>query len=235
MPSLAIETRGLTKKFGNLTAVDNFSLQVNKGEIFGLLGPDGAGKTTTMRLLLDLIVPTSGTIKILPREKTGYVPQRFSLYNDLTVMENLDFYADLYGIPHVTKEQKKKELLQFTRLAPFVDRQGGKLSGGMKQKLLLMCALIHEPELLILDEPTTGVDPVSRQEFWKIISSLVPKVTVFISTAYMDEASRCDRVALMYKGKLMKIDTPLNIRNEVVGGRSMEEAFLDLIDRFDKQ
>jgi ABC-2 type transport system ATP-binding protein len=182
-----------------------------------------------------LIAPDSGTVYLPPREKIGYVPQRFSLYNDLTVMENLDFYADLYGIPHAEKEGQKRKLLEFTRLTPFVGRQAGKLSGGMRQKLLLMCALIHKPELLILDEPTTGVDPVSRQEFWKILSSLVPKVTIFISTAYMDEASRCDRVALMYKGKLMKVDTPLNIRSELVGGGSMEEAFLALIDQLDKQ
>ena len=222
----AIKTSGLIKKYGELSAVDGLDLVVGRGEVFGLIGPDGAGKTTTMRMLAGILRPDSGEISILGvdavkkpesvKERIGYMSQRFGLYEDLTVAENIDFYADLYLVGKKEKEARFKRLMEFSRLTPFLGRLAGKLSGGMKQKLGLACALIHTPQLLLLDEPTNGVDPVSRREFWKIIYDLLTEgVTIFVSTPYMDEADRCHRVGIMEKGRLLVSDTPEGIRKRM--------------------
>jgi ABC-2 type transport system ATP-binding protein len=218
-----IRTENLTRRFGELVAVDNLTLTVGEGEIVGLVGPDGAGKTTTMRLLASIMEPTSGNAWVAGhhivkeaeavKESIGYVSQRFGLYADLTVSENINFYADTYGVPHRGREEKIDRLLAFGSLTPFKKRLAGNLSGGMKQKLGLACALIHTPKVLLLDEPTNGVDPVSRREFWRILYELLrEKVTIFVSTAYLDEADRCNRVALIHKGQLLAYGTPEEIR-----------------------
>lgn len=218
-----ITTKNLTKKFGDLTAVDNLSINVTEGECFGLVGPDGAGKTTIMRLLTSIMEPCSGDAWVdgchvvrdgeAIKEKIGYMSQRFGLYPDLTVMENLDFYADIYGVPGKGRNKKMDDLLSFSNLTPFRKRLAGKLSGGMKQKLGLACALIHTPRILFLDEPTNGVDPVSRRDFWKILYQLLKqKVTIFVSTSYLDEAERCGRLALIHKGRLIAEGSPSSIK-----------------------
>ena len=218
-----IEIKRLKKSFGDLRAVDDFSLQVEGGELFGLIGPDGAGKTTLIRILVGLMLADQGSAAVggfeverdtaRVKQIIGYMPQRFSLYSDLTVEENLDFYADLFHVPVAERSKSKERLMKFSRLAPFVHRRAEKLSGGMKQKLALCCTLIHRPDILFLDEPTTGVDPLSRREFWSLLDSLQAEgKTIFVTTAYMDEAVRCDRVALMFEGKLMAVDTPENLR-----------------------
>jgi len=215
----AIKAKALTKRFGELTALDQLFLEVNKGELFGLVGPDGAGKTTTMRLLCGIMDPTSGEAWVAGhsilkeperiKEKIGYMSQRFGLYGDLTVMENILFYADLFNVPKNELSKRVERLLGFSNLTPFQDRLAQNLSGGMKQKLGLACALIHTPEILFLDEPTFGVDPISRGEFWQILYGLLKEgVTIFVSTAYMDEAERCHRVGLLHRGKLIACDEP---------------------------
>ncbi len=214
----AIQTEALTKEFSSLKAVDALDLSVNQGEIFGLVGPDGAGKTTTIRLLCGLLLPTSGKAEIFGfdtvkdpdsvKDRIGYMSQKFSLYPDLTVEENLDFFADLHLVGRAGLKEKKEKLLEFSRLTRFRSRPAQDLSGGMKQKLALACTLIHTPKLLLLDEPTFGVDPVSRKELWDILRSLAPSVTIILTTPYMDEAERCDRIGLINNGKLMRTDTP---------------------------
>lgn len=221
-----IELRGLTRRFGPLTAVDHVTLTVAKGEIFGLVGPDGAGKTTTLRMLCGLIDATEGEAIVAGynvaknldavRDRIGYMAQRFGLYQDLTVEENMLFYSDLFGLPPRERDSLMEKLLEMTRMSPFRDRPAGKLSGGMKQKLALMCTLLHHPEILLLDEPTNGVDPVSRRDFWAILYQLVRDgLTVFVSTAYLDEAERCNRVGLMHQGKLVLCDTPAALKRGV--------------------
>ncbi|GAB4350294.1 MAG: ABC transporter ATP-binding protein [Candidatus Abyssubacteria bacterium] len=224
----AVRSESLTKSFGELRAVDRLTLAVEQGEIFGLVGPDGAGKTTTMRMLTSIMEPTSGNAWVYGRhtvtdaeaikEEIGYMSQRFGLYPDLSVKENIDFYADIYGVPRAGRSEKINELLAFGNLTPFKKRLAGNLSGGMKQKLGLACALIHRPKVLFLDEPTNGVDPVSRRDFWRILYQLVrEKVTIFVSTAYLDEAERCNRVALIHKGKLFACDTPDEVKKLMKG------------------
>lgn len=224
----AIRTQSLTRSFGGMTAVDGLSLAVAPGEIFGLVGPDGAGKTTTMRLLTSILPPSSGEAWVdglhvardgeAIKERIGYMSQRFGLYPDLTVMENLLFYADLYGIPHQGLGDKVDRLLAFSNLTPFRRRQAGNLSGGMKQKLGLACALIHTPRVLFLDEPTNGVDPVSRRDFWRILYQLLQeRVTIFVSTAYLDEAERCNRIGLLHRGRLLACDTVDGIKGLLQG------------------
>lgn len=223
--SLAIRTEDLTRRFGRVTAVDRLNLEVEPGRIFGLVGPDGAGKTTTLRLLCGLMDPTSGRVTIGGRDvrleiefikdSIGYMPQRSGLYVDLTVQENMDFYADLFGISDAERHTLASRLLRMTRMEPFRDRAAGKLSGGMKQKLSLMCALLHHPKVLFLDEPTNGVDPVSRREFWAILYQLVKEgMTVVVTTAYLDEAERCNRVGLMHEGRLIRCDSPDVLRRQ---------------------
>jgi ABC-2 type transport system ATP-binding protein len=224
----AIRTESLTKAFGNLTAVDGLTLSVAEGEIFGLVGPDGAGKTTTMRLLTAIMDPTSGDAWVAGhhtiREAAavsnaiGYMSQRFGLYPDLTVSENIDFYADIYGVPRRGRAEKIERLLSFSNLTPFKKRQAGKLSGGMKQKLGLACALVHTPRVLFLDEPTNGVDPSSRRDFWRILYQLLrERVTIFVSTAYLDEAERANRLALMHHGRILAVGTPGEVKQLMRG------------------
>jgi len=221
-----IQTSGLTRDFGPIRAVDGLNLAVGAGEMFALVGPDGAGKTTTIRMLCGILAPTSGRARVLgydlagegPAIKShiGYLSQRFSLYGDLTVDENIEFFAEI----HKVREYKelREDLLGFTRLAPFRARLAERLSGGMKQKLALACTLIHTPRLLLLDEPTTGVDPVSRRDFWKILSNLLRTgITIFMSTPYLDEAERCSRVGLMNNGRLVAADTPQAVKRLIKG------------------
>ena len=223
-----IRINSLTKAFGALRAVDYLTLNVSEGEIFGLVGPDGAGKTTTLRLLTATMDPTSGDAWVMGKhtvseaealkEEIGYMSQRFGLYPDLTVKENIHFYADIYEVPRRGREQKIDELLSFSNLTPFKKRLAGNLSGGMKQKLGLACALIHTPKVLFLDEPTNGVDPVSRRDFWRILYQLLrERVTIFVSTAYLDEAERCNRVGLIDKGKLLAVGTPDEVKKLMRG------------------
>jgi drug efflux transport system ATP-binding protein len=223
-----IRTESLTKSFGNLAAVDRLTLSVEEGEIFGLVGPDGAGKTTTMRLLAAIMDPTSGDAWVAGHHTVrearavsndiGYMSQRFGLYPDLTVAENIAFYADIYGVPRRGREEKVERLLAFSNLAPFKKRLAGNLSGGMKQKLGLACALIHTPKVLFLDEPTNGVDPSSRRDFWRILYQLLrERVTIFVSTAYLDEAERANRIALMHHGKLLAVGTPEEVKRLMRG------------------
>ncbi|MDD5543951.1 MAG: ABC transporter ATP-binding protein [Acidobacteriia bacterium] len=218
-----IRIEGLTKKFGATTAVDHLHLSISAGEVFGLVGPDGAGKTTTMRLLTAILEPSSGDAWVAGHhivkeagaisDDIGYMAQRFGLYPDLTVAENITFYADIYGVPQKGRAEKVDQLLGFSNLLPFKKRLAGNLSGGMKQKLGLACALIHTPKVLFLDEPTNGVDPVSRRDFWRILYHLLrQQVTIFVSTAYLDEAERCSRVGLIHKGKLLAVGTPAEVK-----------------------
>jgi ABC-2 type transport system ATP-binding protein len=224
----AIRIQGLTKRFGTLTAVDHLDLEVLPGEAFALVGPDAAGKTTTMRMLVGILDPDEGQAEVLGfdtvkdsealKEQIGYMPQRFGLYDDLTAVENMVFYADIYRVSREERTQRMPQLLGFSNLTPFQDRLARNLSGGMRQKLGLACALIHTPRLLFLDEPTFGVDPISRREFWEILYRLlVTGLTIFLSTAYMDEAERAHRVGLMHNGRLLLVDSPKAIKSSFQG------------------
>ncbi len=228
MSTPAIHATGLRRAFGDLVAVDGLDLSVSEGEIFGLVGPDGAGKTTTMRMLTGILPPTAGSARVAGfdvtreseplKEHIGYMSQRFGLYPDLTVAENIDFYADIYSVPRRERAARTERLLAFSNLTPFQHRLAGNLSGGMKQKLGLACALIHTPRVLFLDEPTNGVDPVSRRDFWRILYQLVREgVTLFVSTAYLDEAERCNRLALLHQGRLLGLGTPAEVKNLMPG------------------
>jgi ABC-2 type transport system ATP-binding protein len=214
-----VDAQSLVKRFPGVTAVDNLSFSVPPGEIFGLVGPDGAGKTTSLRMLAGVMPPDAGAARVAGFDVTrepetvkhhiSYMPQRFGLYEDLTVDENIRFYADLFGVKRRDREARAARLLAASGMSEFRKRLAGKLSGGMKQKLGLTCALIHTPRLLLLDEPTTGVDPVSRRDFWRILYELVAGgVTILASTAYLDEAERCHRLALLHQGRLLFCDTP---------------------------
>ena len=228
LEGVAIRAEGLTRRFGALTAVDGLSFQVRKGELFGLVGPDGAGKTTTMRMLAALMTPSAGEAWVAGchtrrqaealKRSIAYMGQRFGLYPDLTVAENIDFFADLYGVPRRGRGQTMDRLLSFSDLGAFKKRQAGRLSGGMKQKLALVCALVHTPQVLLLDEPTNGVDPVSRRDFWRILYQLQREgVTVFVSTAYLDEAERCSRLALIANGRMLACGTPDEVKGILRG------------------
>ena len=230
--NIIIQTKNLTKCFRNIIAVDGLNLDLERGEIFGLVGPDGAGKTTTMRMLAGIMDPTEGEATIAGfdlrrqteriKERIGYMAQQFALYGDLSVLENISFFADVYGMRGQIRRQRIDRLLNFARLTEFTGRRAGRLSGGMKKKLGLACALIHSPDILYLDEPTTGVDPVSRREFWDILAGLhAEKTTVLVNTPYMDEAERCSRVGLMYGGRLIEQGTPAQIK-ALIPGQLME-------------
>ena len=219
-----IQIENLTKSYGEIEAVKGIDLQVIHGEMFGLVGPDGAGKTTTMRILCGLLLPDDGNATLFEMDivrnrkkvqnKIGYLSQKFSLYGDLSVDENIEFFADIHNVKDF--KPRRDKLLNFTRLTSFRERLAEKLSGGMKQKLALACSLIHKPEILFLDEPTTGVDPVSRRDFWKILSDLQKDgITIFMTTPYLDEAERCNRVAMMNKGKIISLDTPQNLKTSL--------------------
>ena len=216
----AVIINNISKSYTDVQALKNVSLKVNKGELFGLIGPDGAGKTTLFRILTTLLLADSGTATVNGfdvvknykqiRRAIGYMPGKFSLYQDLTVEENLNFFATVFG----TTVEENYDLIRdiYCQIEPFKNRRAGKLSGGMKQKLALSCALIHKPEILVLDEPTTGVDPVSRKEFWDMLMKLKKQnITILVSTPYMDEATLCDRIALIFNGEFMQVDTPQNI------------------------
>jgi len=234
MTDILINAQNIIKTFGNTTAVDDLSLQVREGEIYGLVGPDGAGKTTTMRLLCGAMLPDSGEVTVsgysmrsnpdLAREQIGYLSQRFSLYEELTVLENIRFFAEVRGIARDEWHSRSMEILEFVGLAEFTDRRAGFLSGGMKQKLGLASALVHRPRVLLLDEPTGGVDPVTRQDFWQLIIRLVTEedISVLVSTPYMDEAVRCTYVGFMQAGKLIVQDTPKALRAQ------LEDRILEL-------
>lgn len=220
---VAIRTENLSRSFGPVVAVNHLNLVIPKGEIFGLVGPDGAGKTTLLRMLAGILLPSQGEAWILDhpisreaellKEKIGYMAQRFALYGDLTVIENLHFYADLYEVSKKERSGRIERLLTFGNLVSFQKRLAQDLSGGMKQKLGLACALIHTPQILLLDEPTNGVDPVSRREFWRILQGLLQEgVTIFVSTAYLEEAERCHRVGLIHGGSLLSVGTPGEIK-----------------------
>jgi ABC-2 type transport system ATP-binding protein len=234
MTEKRINAQNITKTFGNTTAVKNLSLQVRAGEIYGLVGPDGAGKTTTMRLLCGAMLPDSGEVHVggysmrtqpdQAREQIGYLSQRFSLYEELTVLENIRFFAEVRGIPRESWHSRSMEILEFVGLAQFADRRAGFLSGGMKQKLGLASALVHRPSVLLLDEPTGGVDPVTRQDFWQLIIRLVTEegISVLVSTPYMDEAVRSTYVGFMKDGQLIVQDTPKALR------KTLENRILEL-------
>ncbi len=225
---LSIQTTNLTKAFGSLIAVNHLTLEVKTGEIFGLVGPDASGKTTTIRMLCGILPPDKGGARVADcdiqkeaeslKEKVGYLPQRFGLYGDLTVLENIHFYADLYQVSKKERRERIERLLRFANLELFVKRKAQDLSGGMKQKLGLICALIHTPQILFLDEPTTGVDPLSRRDFWIILYDLLKEgVTIFFSTSYLDEAERCSRIGLIYQGELLIVDTPAAVKAQMKG------------------
>ncbi len=224
----AVAVGGLTRRFGALVAVNGVSFAVEPGEIFGLVGPDGAGKTTVMRMLAGVLPPHAGTIVLdgidvvaepeRAKPRLSYMPQRFGLYEDLTVAENIRFYAELFAVPRKRRVERAAELLEAAALQPFQSRLAGNLSGGMKQKLGLICALIHTPRVLLLDEPTTGVDPISRRDFWAILYDLREEgVAIVLSTAYMDEAERCTRLALLHAGEIRRCDTPSRLKQAMPG------------------
>jgi len=223
-----IQINELTRKFKENTALDRVNLQVRQGELFGLVGPDGAGKTTILRILAGLMGVTGGEVQVAGRDliknpesvksHIGYMAQEFSLYGKLSVLENLQFFGELYDVPAAEQRERIPGLLEFAKLTDFKDRRAAQLSGGMKKKLALASTLLHRPPILLLDEPTTGVDPVSRREFWKILTELhLQGTTIIVSTPYMDEADRCSRVALMYDGKVVKCDSPSVIRGQLGG------------------
>jgi ABC-2 type transport system ATP-binding protein len=225
---LSIQTTNLTKSFASLIAVNRLNLEVKKGEIFGLVGPDASGKTTTLRMLCGILPADSGEAKVAGcdilreaeplKEKVGYLPQRFGLYGDLTVLENIHFFADLYRVQKKERKGRIERLLRFANLESFIKRKAQDLSGGMKQKLGLICALIHTPQILFLDEPTTGVDPLSRRDFWMILYELLKEgVTILFSTSYLDEAERCNRIGLIYEGELLITDIPSNVKERIGG------------------
>jgi len=225
-PMVTLEN--LTRRFGDAAALDGLSFAVGRGELFGIVGPDGSGKTTLLRILAGVLPPTSGDATVAGvsvrkdpegvKHRIAYMSQRFGLYADLTVRENIDFYAALYQVPRREVKGRLERLYEFSRLGPFADRLAGQLSGGMKQKLSLCCALVHEPEVLLLDEPTFGVDPISRRDLWLIVHEMVGRgMTAVVSTAYLDEAERCDRVALLQRGMLAGLDTPLALMTLLAG------------------
>jgi len=227
-----IEIDNLFKSYGTIRALNGISLDVKPGEMFGLVGPDGAGKTTTIRILCGLLLADKGNVKLMGRDivkerksiqnHIGYLSQRFSLYGDLSVDENIEFFADIHNVKNYNA--RRNELLEFTRLLPFRDRLADRLSGGMRQKLALACSLIHKPQILFLDEPTTGVDPVSRRDFWKILAGLLKEgITIFMSTPYLDEAERCNRVAMMNNGEVIALDMPGKIKE------SMNKKVIELV------
>lgn len=230
---LPLEVQGLTKRFGNFTAVDHVAFTVRPGEVIGYLGPNGSGKTTTIRMLCGLLIPTEGTAKIMGidvvknpegiKPHIGYMSQKFSLYDDLTVMENLEFYAGVYDVPELEEKQRIGEILHLAGLEHRTNAPARDLSGGWRQRLALGCAMLHRPPLLFLDEPTSGVDPVARREFWDLIYQMASQgTTIFITTHYMDEAEHCNRVGFMYRSKLLAFDTPSALKSTYLHGAAWD-------------
>ena len=235
----AVVTRGLRRTFGTLVAVDHLDLEIAPGEVFGLLGPNGSGKTTTIRMLCGLIEPTSGTAEVAGidvtrspeqvRDRIGYMSQRFGLYEDLTVAENLDFYGEVYGLRGAAQAVRAGEVVQFLGLDRRLAQLTGQLSGGWKQRVALGCALMHRPTVLFLDEPTAGVDPAARRSFWAAIKDIARSgTTVIVTTHYMDEAERCGRLGMMSGGHLIALGTPDEVAHQVGGGGTLEDAFIRL-------
>jgi ABC-2 type transport system ATP-binding protein len=242
---LPVEVLGLTKKFGDFTAVDHVSFSVQPGEVLGYLGPNGSGKTTTIRMLCGLITPTEGTARILGIDVTknpeavksqiGYMSQKFALYDDLTVLENLQFYAGVYDVPQAEEEERINEVLHMAGLEERSKAFTRELSGGWRQRLALGCALIHHPPILFLDEPTSGVDPVARRQFWDLIYQFAAEgTTIFITTHYMDEAEHCNRVAFMYRGKLLAFDTPAGLKTTYLKGAAWDLDADPLLETVEK-
>ncbi len=243
MTAIAVETRDLTRRFATLTAVSHLNLRIEQGEVFGLLGPNGSGKTTTIRMLCGLLGPSEGTavvagidVRVAPeqiRQRIGYMSQRFGLYEDLTVAENLDFYGGIYGLREPGRAARIAEVVGFLGLDRRLGQLAGQLSGGWKQRLALGCALLHRPAVLFLDEPTAGVDPAARRDFWRTIRDLAAQVTtVIVTTHYMDEAERCGRLAMMDGGRLIALGTPAEVATQVSGpGGTLEDAFITLQQR----
>ncbi|HEX2062283.1 MAG TPA: ABC transporter ATP-binding protein [Thermoanaerobaculia bacterium] len=226
IPETAVSFAGVAKRYGATKALEGATLDVRRGEMFGLIGPDGAGKTTAIRLMCGLIHPDAGEVRVLGADPVrdrrritdgvGYLSQRFSLYGDLTIDENVAFFAEIHGMARY--HARRDQLLEMTQLTPFRKRLADRLSGGMKQKLALACTLVHQPDLILLDEPTTGVDPVSRREFWKLLSEFLSQgITILMSTPYLDEAERCTRVALLHEGRVLAIDEPARLRSQMPG------------------
>lgn len=242
---LPLEVSGLTKKFGDFTAVDHVTFSVQPGEVFGYLGPNGSGKTTSIRMLCGLLTPTEGTASILGvdvfknpeqiKPLIGYMSQKFSLYDDLTVLENLQFYAGVYGVPESEEKKRIDEILHLAGLEERTSSPTLELSGGWRQRLALGCAIVHSPKLLFLDEPTSGVDPVARRVFWDLIYEMASKgTTIFITTHYMDEAEHCNRVAFMYRSKLMALDTPASLKSTYLHGAAWDLAANPLLETVDE-
>ncbi len=238
-----VAVNNVSMRFDLVEAVKDASFQVSSGDIFGLVGSDGAGKSTLLRLIATMIKPSAGEIYVndlnvvTQRRKVknviGYMPQRFGLYQDLTVEENITFFMDIFGIPRAERKTRKEKYLGFSNLLPFTDRLAGNLSGGMKQKLGLACVLVHEPKVLILDEPTNGVDPVSRREFWEILDNMKQEgMTILVSTAYLDEGEKCDQLALMHQSIVLETATPKVMRGKF---KTLEEAIIEKIKEVDKE
>ena len=241
MTESAIETHDLTRRFGTLTAVQQLTLRIDRGEVFGLLGPNGSGKTTTIRMLCGLLEPSAGWATVAGidvakspekvRQHIGYMSQRFGLYEDLTVAENLQFYAGIYGLRGAAQSERLAAVIAFIGLEPRLGQLVSQLSGGWKRRLALACALIHQPPVLFLDEPTAGVDPAARRKFWQAIYDLTQQgTTVLVTTHYMDEAERCTRLAMMSAGRLIATGTPAEVAAQV-GGKTLEDAFVILQER----
>jgi len=241
----AVETRHLTRRFGSMVAVRDLNLTIAKGEVFGLLGPNGSGKTTTIRMLCGLLEPSEGTAIVAGvdvseapdqiKERIGYMSQRFGLYEDLTVAENMDFYGGIYGLKGAGRRGRVAEVVQFLGLDRRLHQMAGTLSGGWKQRLALACALMHGPAVIFLDEPTAGVDPAARRAFWSTIKTLAAQgTTVIVTTHYMDEAGRCGRVALLSQGHLIALGTPDEVATQV-GGKTLEDAFIILQERDERE
>lgn len=241
MTGPAVETRDLTRRFGELTAVRRLNLRIERGEVFGLLGPNGSGKTTTIRMLCGLLEPTSGAATVAGldvarepdriKERIGYMSQKFGLYEDLTVTENLEFYGGVYGLRNAARRERIDQVVRFLGLGNRLKQLAATLSGGWKQRLALGCALLHQPSVLFLDEPTAGVDPAARRSFWRTIHELAQNgTTVLVTTHYMDEAARCGRLALMSQGHLIALGSPAEVAAQV-GGATLEDAFIILQER----
>ena len=241
-----VDVRGLVKRFGGFTAVDRVTLRIGRGEIFGFLGPNGAGKTTTIRILCGLLAPTEGEARVngfdvaaepeSVKRSIGYMSQKFSLYDDLTVEENLDFFSGIYGVPPGRREERKAHVLRMAGLERERGRMTRELAGGWKQRLALGCALLHEPPVLFLDEPTSGVDPIARRRFWDLIYEMAERgSTVIVSTHYMDEAEYCRRLALMHRGHVVALGSPAELRAQCRPGASMDDVFAACIEREEAQ
>jgi ABC-2 type transport system ATP-binding protein len=245
-----IEVKDLTKRFGSFVATDHVTFSVKRSEIFGLLGPNGAGKSTTFKMLCGLLKPSEGTARVAgfdfqhsasaARNRIGYMAQKFSLYGDLTVKQNLEFFSGIYGLRGGQRTSQINQMIEVFALKPHLELSSGQLPLGFKQRLAMACALMHGPDVLFLDEPTSGVDPITRREFWSHINGLVEKgVTVMVTTHFMDEAEYCDRIGLVYRGKLIALDSPDSLKQSArtpeLPNPTMEEAFIELINRFDER